>query len=75
MAKLSFIFHTLVLHTQPPLKLPIFFYIINLVLHSFFLPSTYTKPITPTNTEISHQTTQILQILWFLTMIVKNNII
>ena len=49
---MSFITHTLVLNTQPPLKLPTLIYFNNIVLHSFILLFTYTIPITPTNTEI-----------------------
>ena len=51
MAKLSFLTHILVLNTQPPCKLPIFFCIISKVLHSIILPFTLTIPITPTTTE------------------------
>ena len=51
MAKLFFITHILVLSTQPPFNPPIFFYIFNIVLHSFVLPFTLTIPITTTNTE------------------------
>ena len=72
MAKLYVITHTLVLNTQPPLKLHTYIYETNIVLHSFILSFTSTIPITPTNTE-NYQTVQILQILWFLTMIVKND--
>ena len=53
MAKLSFKTFTLVLNTQRPLKLPIFIFNTNIVLHSFKLPFTYTIPLTITNTENS----------------------
>ena len=55
-----------------PSRLYTILYITNLIfrLHLF----TFSIPITPSDTEkISHLTIQILQILWFLTMIVQNN--
>ena len=72
MAKLSLIAHTLVLNTQPPFKLPIFIYVINIVLHSFILPFLYTIPITATNTEnyLPSEDPNITN-----PMIVKNNIL
>ena len=51
MAKLSFITPIMVLNTQRPFKILISIYITTLVLHSYKLPLTTTKPITITDTE------------------------
>ena len=76
MAEPYFTIHTPVLNRQLPSNLHTFFYKTNIVLQSFILSFTSTITISPTDKENHFQLMiQILQIILFLTMIVKNNII
>ena len=76
MAKLFFKTLTRLLNTQCLFTLPLYLYITNIILHFFLLPFTATIPITITNTEdYLPSDDPNIKTLWFLTMIVKNNII
>ena len=79
MAK-SYVTLSPVLNIPLPSRLYTTLYITHLKLHSHLFTFTFSIPNTPSDTENylsieNDLTIQILQTLWFLTMIVQNNII
>ena len=76
MAKLCFTTHNRDLKTQLPFKRYVFLYITNMLLYSYLITSTYTIPISATNTDdyLPSDNPNITK-LWFPIMIARKNLI